>query len=239
MKRFNTTDVHRRAFLEQMKGVNTSIPGHILSFNPATQRAQVQPGIQRVDINGAAFDLPPIIDVPVSFPGDDFVLEHEISAGCEGAIFFSQRNIDSWKSTGGIAANPYGRFHDMQDAYFVPGIRSVPNVISDFTNNGIRIRSADGSHYVWIKNDGTIIASNGSASVTIGTDNSVSIANGSGNAVMAASGTMNINGFQVDKNGNVTMKSGATFTTGAGIVMDNHKHTGVQTGSGTSGGPTN
>ena len=81
MKRFNTTDVFRTAFLEQMKGVNTSIPGHVLSFNPATQRAQIQPGIQRVDINGAALNIPPIIDVPVSFPGDDFILEHEITKG--------------------------------------------------------------------------------------------------------------------------------------------------------------
>lgn len=239
MKRFNTTDVFRTAFLEQMKGVNTSIPGHVLSFNPATQRAQIQPGIQRVDINGAAFNIPPIIDVPVSFPGDDFILEHEITNGCEGSVYFSQRCIDSWKSSGGVAANPYGRFHDMQDAWFIPGIRSIPNVIQNFANNGIRIRNSSGSVYVWIKSDGTITASNGNAAVTINPDNSLSVGNSSGNMALSSGGTFNINGFQVDKNGNVQMASGATFTSGAGVRFDGHKHTAVQTGTGVSGGPTN
>jgi hypothetical protein len=42
-----------------------------------------------VDINGATFEIPPIVDVPVSFPGDDYVLEYEIKPGCEGDIHFS------------------------------------------------------------------------------------------------------------------------------------------------------
>jgi hypothetical protein len=51
-----------------MKGVCTSLPGHVLTFDPVTQLAQVQPGILRVDINGAEFTIPPIVEVPVYFP---------------------------------------------------------------------------------------------------------------------------------------------------------------------------
>ena len=45
----------RDAFRELMKGVFTSVPGHVLTFDPVTQLAQVQVGIVRVDINDAEF----------------------------------------------------------------------------------------------------------------------------------------------------------------------------------------
>ena len=61
----------RDSFREILKGVCTSLPGHVLTFDPAKQLAQVQPGITRVDINGAEFKIPPIIEVPVYFPGVD------------------------------------------------------------------------------------------------------------------------------------------------------------------------
>lgn len=202
----------RDAFREAMKGVCTSIPGHVLTFDPDTQLAQVQPGIMRVDINGAEFKVPPIIEVPVYFPGGDYCIEYQIDPGCEGDILFSQRCIDGWIQSGGVAANPIGRFHNMQDAMFLPGFRSQPNVLPSFQNNGVRMRNKAGTQFVWLKNDNTI-----------------SMQNGAGSFQLLADGSFLINGLKITVDGNVI--------TAAGVNLNTHRHTGVTPGSGTSGVP--
>lgn len=202
----------RDAFREVMKGVCTSLPGHVRTFDPDTQLAQVQPGILRVDINGAEFTIPPIIEVPVYFPGGDYCVEYQIDDGCEGDILFSQRCIDGWVQSGGVAANPIGRFHNMQDAMFLPGFRSQPNVLPSFQNNGVRMRNKAGTQFVWLKNDNTI-----------------SMQNGAGSFQLLADGSFLINGLKITPDGNVI--------TAAGVNLNTHRHSGVTPGSGTSGVP--
>ena len=202
----------RDAFREAMKGVCTSIPGHVLTFDPDTQLAQVQPGIMRVDINGAEFKVPPIIEVPVYFPGGDYCIEYQVDPQCEGDILFSQRCIDGWIQSGGVAANPIGRFHNMQDAMFLPGFRSQPNALPSFQNNGVRMRNKAGTQFVWLKNDNTI-----------------SMQNGAGSFELLADGSFLINGLKITVDGDVV--------TATGISLNKHRTSGVTPGSGTSGAP--
>ena len=203
------------AITRSLRDVCTAVPGYVVAFIPGTQRAQVQIGLVRVNIDGAIFNPPPIVDVPVQFPGSGFVLEHQVTPGCEGIILFSQRCMDGWKQTGGIADNPVARFHSMQDAMFIPGIRSNGKVISGFANDGIRIRSQDGSQHVWLKGDGSVVMKNGAGAVTLGAD-----------------GTVNINGVIIDKNGNMTVPNSVKVQ---GKELANHTHGGVQPGSGNTG----
>lgn len=202
----------RDAFRELMKGVHTSIPGHILTFDPVTQLAQVQVGIVRVDINDAEFTLEPIIETPVYFPGGDYCVEYQIDPGCEGDILLSQRCIDGWVQSGGVAANPIGRFHNLQDAMFLPGFRSRPNALPDFQNNGVRIRNRAGTQFVWLKNDNTI-----------------AMENGAGMFQLLADGSFLINGLTITPDGNII--------TAAGVNLNLHIHSGVTPGSGNSGAP--
>lgn len=220
-KRASGSQVQRVAFSENMKSVYTSIPGHVLSFDPKTQRAQIQIGIQRFDIDGVAWVPAPIVDVPVAFPGDDFVVEYQIEPGCEGIVMFSQRCIDGWKQTGGTADNPAARFHHQQDAMFVPGIRSLPNVITNFSNNGMRLRNKDGSQYAWLKNDTSLAVGNSKASVNIGADGGISVFNGSGSIQLMPNGSVNINGAVIDQNGNI---SAPTSLKVAGKELAGHTH---------------
>jgi len=150
------TELFKRTFSEMMKDVATSIPGHVLAFDPTTQRAQIQIGIVRIDVNGKTFVPPPLIEVPVYFAGGKFCVEHQIDPNDEGFIMFSQRCIDAWNTTGGVAENPILRFHDYGDAVFFPGLRSEPNQLTAFENNGIRLRDKNATNYVWLKNDGTV-----------------------------------------------------------------------------------
>lgn len=202
----------RSAFREMMKGVYTSIPGHILTFDPETQLAQVQIGIQRVDLDGATFNVKPIIETPVLFNGDGATLEFKIEPGCEGWITFSQRCIDGWLQSGGIAANPLGRFHDMQDAMFIPGARPVPRAITNFANDGIRIRNKDGDVFVWVKDDKTVAIENGAAIFN-----------------MLPTGEVIINGLTITPDGNLI--------TAAGVNLNLHGHLNIANTAPATGKP--
>jgi hypothetical protein len=219
----------RDAFREVMKGVCTSIPGYVLTFNPETQLAQVQPGVSRVDINGAEFRIPPIIEVPVYFPGGDYCLEYQIDPECEGDILFSQRCIDGWIQSGGVAANPIGRFHNMQDAMFLPGFRSQPNVLPSFQNNGVRLRNKAGTQFVWLKNDNSISMDNGVARFNVLANGTTLMQNGAGSFQLLADGSFLINGLKITIDGNVV--------TASGISLNTHHHGGVTPGSGNTGVP--
>lgn len=154
--RASNTQTLRRTFNEMMKDVGTSIPGHFITFDSATQLAQIQIGIQRIDLNGNTFEPSPLIECPVAFlGGSEYFIEHQIDAGDECLIVFSQRCIDDWVNSGGVANNPIMRFHDFSDAAILPGLRSQPNKIKSFENNGVRLRNKAGDKFIWLKNDGT------------------------------------------------------------------------------------
>jgi hypothetical protein len=120
--------------------------------------------------------------------GGDYIVEAQIDPGTEGIIFFSQRCIDAWNDTGGVANIPILRFHDFSDAYFLPGLRSQPNVVSGHANNGIRLRNKDGTKYIWLKNDGT-------ADITVDTLNITADIIHNGNNTQT--GTYNLTGSMV------------------------------------------
>ncbi|WP_033453595.1 Gp138 family membrane-puncturing spike protein [Bordetella bronchiseptica] len=226
----------RAAFRELMKGVCTSVPGHILTYDPGLQRAQVQVGIQVVSTSGFADGLPPVADVPVLFlGGTQFSMTHQINPGDEGLIVFSQRCVDGWKQTGGVATNPLTRFHDMHDAFFIPGFRPLPTRISGFANDGIRMQSRDGGRYVWIKQSGEIVADNGEARVRISAGGEVNIENGAGYIRLGVDGRVNINGAIINADGTID----APNVTFGGVSGNDHRHTNIQPGTGTSGGPIN
>jgi len=200
-----TTDLIKRSFIEMMKDIGTSVPGHILSFDPVTQLAQLQIGIQRIDKDGEKKTPPPLIECPVYFPGGSaFHIEYQINAGDEGVILFSQRCIDAWNNAGGVAENPVKRFHDFSDAYFLPGLRSQPNIAPDFKNNGVRMTNHDGSNYMWLKNDGT-------AAIKI--------------TELNVDGNVNVDG-DVDVTGDVDAKNvtAATEVTAGTVTLTGHTH---------------
>lgn len=148
----------REVFGEYLKdNVRTAVPGHVLKFDPATQLAEVQIGLMLEDRQGEQQARRPIVRVPVQFWGAaGGTLECRVAQGVEGIISFSQECIDSWVDQGGVAVKSEPRRFSINDAYFTPGYRSVPKAITAFANDGIRLRSLDGSAYFWIHDDKTV-----------------------------------------------------------------------------------
>lgn len=137
--------------------VKTSVPGYVLSFDAKTQMAEIQIGLKLHRATGEQEDRSPSIYVPVQFwGGSGGTVEAQISRGDEGMLLFSQECIDSWVDQGGVAVKSEPRRFNQNDAVFIPGFRSIPNAITGFANDGIRLRNKAGDAYYWIKNDKSV-----------------------------------------------------------------------------------
>lgn len=203
----------RGIFGEYLKdNMRTSVPGHVLSFDPATQMAEVQIGLMLEDRLGSQQPRRPIIHVPVQFWGAaGGTLECRVASNTEGVLFFSQECIDSWVDQGGVAVKSEPRRFSINDAYFIPGVRSIPGSITDFSNDGIRLRSNDGSAYFWIHDDKTLEIDGVSLSVKCMTN------------------------FESPVNFEQAVTTDTTIhNQGVSIGLE-HTHGGVMPGSGTSG----
>lgn len=131
------------------------LPGKITAFDPGSQLAQVQCGIQRM-VDGRGRTIPVIENVPVHFAGDNqWYHWHQITPGqTEGLIHFSQRAIDTWLDQGGPVAPHEIRLLSVEDAFFVPGVRSKPNAISNLETSGAGISNYAGNVKISLTDSG-------------------------------------------------------------------------------------
>lgn len=203
----------RGIFGEYLKdNMRTSVPGHVLSFDPATQMAEVQIGLMLEDRLGSQQPRRPIIHVPVQFWGAaGGTLECRVASNTEGVLFFSQECIDSWVDQGGVAVKSEPRRFSINDAYFIPGVRSIPGAITDFSNDGIRLRSNDGSAYFWIHDNKTLEMDGVSLNVKCSAN------------------------FEKPANFEQAVTTMTTITNQGVSIGLEHTHGGVMPGSGTSG----
>lgn len=242
-----------KAIEDNLQNIFTSLPGYIVEFNPPF--AKVQPGIRRVHTQSGQIVIPPvIIEVPVViYGGSDFYVEPQIDPGTECLISFSQRTIEGWIETGGVAAKKTDRILDENDAMCIVGLRSLANAPIGYANNGIRIRNKAGDQYFWLKNDGT-----GEVTVPNLTINAETTHNGNMtlNGNLTQTGDQNVTGNvgvtgnvnaggNIDAGGNITavgtvigaIINGLTGLMAAGKQMVGHKHSQGTGSDGNTGGP--
>ena len=102
--------------------VHTAFPGTIVSYDPATNMAEVLPGIQLKKPDGTKMDYPKISGVPVccvQASGQNAVVALPIKAGDGCMVVVSEKAIDKWL---------YGQetdtdlYHDITNAMCVPGM---------------------------------------------------------------------------------------------------------------------
>lgn len=138
------------AFAAQMW---TALPGIVVSFDPSTCTAVIQPAIGGVQFgaDGAASPtvLPVLSDVPVVFQrGGGCSLTFPVKEGDEALVIFSCRPIDAWFQSGGVQRPASARMHDLSDAFALVGATSAPNVPTGISSSAVQLRSDDGSAMV-------------------------------------------------------------------------------------------
>jgi hypothetical protein len=144
-----------RAALDAMQArLHTAMPGFIVSYDPNTQTAVIQPTIMAEfrDQSGVwhPVKLPVIPDVPVQITGGGgFSATFPLKQGNEGWLIFAERCIDGWWQSGGVAVQAEHRMHDLSDPCFLPIVRSKPNALNPPpSTTAAQLRSDDGNTYV-------------------------------------------------------------------------------------------
>lgn len=130
--------------------IHTSMPGTIVSYNPQTMTATVQPALQvfhtKIDGTTEPVTMATISDVPVHFPGGGgHVLTFPVRQGDDCWLVFSERSIDNWFQHGGVQQPSDHRMHDINDPVCHVGVRSQPNVPNNVSQNTVQLRSDDGN----------------------------------------------------------------------------------------------
>lgn len=135
--------------------LHTSMPGHIVSYDAATQRATVQPALMIVRKGERAVHRPPIVDAPVFHPaGGGFISHFPLIKGDPVWLVFSERGIQTWKQNiAGEAMPDRGHFFNEGDAVVFHGLR--PSASPEITD-GISIQTDDGTTRITIQ-DGRVI----------------------------------------------------------------------------------
>ena len=203
--------------------MRVAMPGIIQSFDPDAVTCTVEVALRGIVGDGST-ELKPLVDVPVIFPrGGGCTLTFPVKEGDECLLIFADRCIDFWWQSGGVQETVDPRQHDLSDAFAIVGPQSQAQKISCISTSAAQLRTDDGSAKLTATAEGgTTITS-----PTITLNGNVTI-NGNLSQGMGESG------------GTATMLGPVTVTndvTASGISVATHKHGGVQTGGGTTGGP--
>ncbi len=237
----------------------TAIPGIVQSFDPVAMTCEVQPVIQgkRRDEDGSIqlVNLPLLLDCPVFFPhAGGCSLTFPVKAGDECLVVFSCRAIDLWWQSGGVQPPVEVRMHDLSDGFCLVGVYSQPHVIPNVSTSAVQLRSDDGEAYVEINPSSHDIAIKTPADINVEcTDLSIQCETMSVTCTeteISASASVTINAPVINLNGQINGGgeggARAAFTgdvnvtgdvTAGSISLKTHVHSGVQSGSDTSGQP--
>ncbi len=102
-----------------LERIHTSMPGRVVTYDPANRTAVVVPGLADADGNA----MPTIFDVPVVWPGGNgFSLTVGLNANDRVLLLFSERSIEEWLAKG-LATDPHDlRRHSITDALALPAV---------------------------------------------------------------------------------------------------------------------
>lgn len=236
----------------QMNNVWTAIPCVVVAIrdNLSTQLVDVQPTVNQKLKDGTVNERPAILGVPLVFPASNTsALSFPVNVGDTVLCVFSMRSIENFKAGQGLPTTPLNASKfDKKDAIAIPGLFPIGRAINNPAKHVLPHNTKDAvlAHNIGTSSECEIrLKADGSIKIT--TSNQPIVITGSDVTVNAETIALNANSMSVNvanttwvgninHTGNYTMSGIATFN---GIIFNTHKHTGVQTGSGTSAGPVN
>ena len=134
--------------------IHTAMPGRVVSYDPSTNRASVQPNGDYKSEDGRNIQYPIIHNVPIQFPmgqGGTAGITFPISAGDGCLLVFSETQNDDFLG-GNKGDSEDSRRHSLNDAIAIPGVYagaapsnvSHPGDVCVFIG-GTMLRISDGS----------------------------------------------------------------------------------------------
>lgn len=133
-----------------------NMPGRVVSFDPATQTATVQP-LFKPRHNGQPVDMPQLLEVPVRFMrAGGFVITTPVKPGDKVELRPQARSSANYHTGDGGAFAPAdsGSFSLSDMEAHLTGGESLAEPIPAFNNEALELRSADGSFKMQMTEDG-------------------------------------------------------------------------------------
>jgi Phage protein Gp138 N-terminal domain len=162
----------------KLSEVWTALPAVVVSFDATRRTCVLQPTIKMHitdEHEGQQWvELPLLLDVLVQFPGGGgFVMTFPLAPGDEGLVVFSARCVDAWWERGDVQVQAEHRMHDLSDGFFIPTVRSLPNVEGDISSTDVELRAVDpaGPRVTLRPDDSVEVSSPGVVTVTAATIN--------------------------------------------------------------------
>ena len=115
------TGVLNFALLKFLQNVDACLPAEVIAYDPATNRAQVQPQIVQVTTGGEQVPRAQVASVPVARWGAGGILLYfPVQTGDKGWLIANDRDISIYKQTGEQSAPNTNRLHTFEDGWFLP-----------------------------------------------------------------------------------------------------------------------
>ena len=139
-----------RFFGQQLlKQVRTALPGTVVSYNRATQRARVDPAVDILLTTGVTVARATLLDVPVLWPSaGGYVIHGPLAAGDLVMLLYQHRNIEAFKQRMSRAAPAAARVMAEQDVVALPGFCGAG--FAPVASAGLVMQAQDGSSYIEI-----------------------------------------------------------------------------------------
>lgn len=238
----NISDLIKTGVEAGLLNTLVSYPAIVESFDPEKQTIKAQIAIKRINA-GVDEAISVLVDVPIMLPTvSGFTITMPIKKGDEVLLLFADRAIDGWFESGKVSKQVEHRQHHLSDAFALIGINSKPNVIPGYNTENMEIRNTVGDQKISLKPDGAIEA------VTTGdvkVETPAAITATCSSCTLSASGSVVIDSPSVTISGSLTVAGmisapsviAATALSVGGKEMSGHAHSGVSSGSATSGPP--
>lgn len=161
---------------ERLSEVHTGQPARVVAYDPATNRATVQPMVPKALADGTPLPAPAVQSVPVVWSqGGGATITMPLAPGDTVWLAHGSRSLDGWAS-GDNSAPDDPRMHDLSDCVAIPGAAAQ--------------REAGSATDLVIRFGGSTIAlkPNGDVEITVG-------------GVLKITGAVEITGASVKHNG--------------------------------------
>lgn len=208
-----------------LNNIDDMLPARVVSYDRVKNRATVVPMVKLLTTDNRQVGRAQVASVPVmQFGGDGVALSFNLKAGDLGWIKANDRDISLITQGYKDSAPNTLRKHSFQDAVFIPDVMRGLTINAEDQAHAV-LQTLDGSVRVAIWPDRVKITK-GAMYAEVGPAN-ITLSNGSSGLVISPSGAT--------AQGHFSFPDGVSI---GGIEFGTHKHTNVQPGGGTSGGPT-
>ena len=153
-----TYDTDREALrfvLDQiMKQVIPALPGIVRSYDPTSNRAQIQPAVDLMLTDGTSMPRALLNNIPVWWPAaGDWIIRGPLTEGDTVLLVFCGRDISGFKQTGAVGPLPTDRVLAEQDCIAIPGL-TPSHATAPVAADAVVIQNKNGTVAVVINDTG-------------------------------------------------------------------------------------